>query len=165
MAGVRDKIAERLKNPDCRKYITKLINEAARQNRRNPAVSTNLLDIFDLVNAQGKFHRRPVGTRQNPSHSTVRGYIPKGNATVYLAPLKVYPDMSAEEIARGNLSLDPIDTFHELTHLAGSKVYDDLQLSSAARALGGPTLPTDRDNRNLAFSRYFEDALTTNCVR
>lgn len=163
MGGVRDNIADWLKNPDCSAYVTNLINETARQNRGNPAVSTNLLDLFDSVNAQGGFVRLQVGTRTNPSYSHVRGYIPRNNATVYLAPLKLYPDMSAGEITRGALSLDSIGAFHELTHLAGRKQYSDLRLSRAARALGGPALPTDRDNRNLAFSRYLDDALKRNC--
>lgn len=71
--------------------------------------------------------------------------------------------MSAGEITRGALSLDSIGAFHELNHLAGRKQYNDLQLSTAALALGGPALPTDRDNRNLAFSRYLDDALKRNC--
>jgi hypothetical protein len=161
-SGVETNIATRLTD-DCRRYIANLINEAARQNKNNPAVSTDLLKIFNDVRKQGGFHRLQVGTRKKPSYSTIRGTIPEKNATIYLAPLKLYPDMTATEIAQGALSLDSIGAFHELVHLAGSKIYDDIQLSMAARALGGPPLPPDKDNRNLAFSQYLEDELKRNC--
>lgn len=161
-SGVRQNIANRLTN-NCKQYITNLINEAARQNRNNPAVSTNLLDIFDAVKTQGGFHRLQVGTHQNPSYSHVLGTIPGKSATVYLAPLKLYPDMTAGEIARGALGLDSLGAFHELTHLSGSKEYDDMQLSRAARALGGPALPTAKTNKDLAFSTYLEAELKRNC--
>jgi hypothetical protein len=71
--------------------------------------------------------------------------------------------MTQAEIAQGALSLDSLGAFHELTHLAGSQQYDDLRLSLAARALGGPALPMDKDNRNLAFSKYLEAELKRNC--
>jgi hypothetical protein len=58
-----------------------------------------------------------VGTRKNPSYSHVLGTIPGKNATVYLAPLKLYPDMTAAEITQGALGLDSLGAFHELTHL------------------------------------------------
>jgi hypothetical protein len=70
---------------------------------------------------------------------------------------------TAGEIAQGALSLDSLGAFHELTHLAGSKGYDDIQLSRAARALGGPALPTARTNKDLAFSKYLEAELKRNC--
>ncbi|MEK6280518.1 MAG: RHS repeat-associated core domain-containing protein [Acidobacteriota bacterium] len=161
-SGVRRNITNRLTN-DCKQYIANLINETARQNRRNRAVSTNLLDIFDDVQKQGGFHRLQVGTRKNPSYSHIRGTIPGKNATVYLAPLKLYPDMTAAEISQGALGLDSLGAFHELAHLAGSKQYDDIQLSRAARALGGPALPTAKTNKDLAFSTYLEAELKRNC--
>ncbi len=161
--GVRDKIADWLKNPECRDYVTNLINEAARQNEGNPAVSTDPLDLFNRVSSQGGFVRLQVGTHANPSYSHVGGYINQNNATVYLAPLRLEPGMTAAEITRGALSLDSMGAFHEIIHLAGTKWYDDLQLSRAARALGGPALPTDRDNRNLAFSSYFDNELKQHC--
>jgi YD repeat-containing protein len=161
-SGVRQNIANRLTS-NCKQYIANLINEAARQNRKNPAVSTNLLDIFDDVQKQGGFHRLQVGTRKKPSYSHVIGTIPGKNATVYLAPLKLYPDMTAAEITQGALSLDSLGAFHELTHLAGSKEYDDIQLSRAARALGGPALPTAKTNENLDYSIYLENELKRNC--
>lgn len=160
--GVRQNIANRL-TTDCKQYIQNLINEAARQNRRNPAVSTNLVGLFDSVQQQGGFRRLQVGTRKKPAYSHVRGTIPGKDATVYLAPLKLYPDMTAAEIAEGALALDSLAAFHELTHLAGRKLYDDRQLSLAAWALGGPTFPADKDNSNLAFSKYLDAALKTNC--
>ena len=104
-----------------------------------------------------------MGTRKNPSYSHVLGTIPGKNATVYLAPLKLYPDMTAAEITQEALGLDSLGAFHELTHLAGSKEYDDIQLSRAARALGGPALPTAKTNKNLDFSTYLENELKRNC--
>ena len=112
---------------------------------------------------QGGFNRLQVGTQKNPSYSHVTGTVPEKNATVYLAPIKLYPDMTAGEIAQGSLALDSLGAFHELTHLAGSKEYDDIQLSRAARAIGGPALPTAKTNKNLDFSRYLDDELTRNC--
>ena len=80
-----------------------------------------------------------------------------------MAPMKLYPDMTPEEITRGALSLDSIAGFHELTHLAGSKRYDDIQLSKAAHKLGGPPLPTAKTNENLDYSKYLEKELQRNC--
>jgi hypothetical protein len=159
---VRKNIANRLTDP-CKQYIINLLNEAARQNKKNPVVSTNLLDIFDAVQRQGGFHRLQVGTHKNPSYSHVNGTIPGKNATVYLAPLKLYPDMTAGDIAQGALGLDSLGAFHELTHLAGSKEYDDIQLSRAAREIGGPALPTAKTNDNLDFSTYLNNELKRNC--
>jgi hypothetical protein len=161
--GVRNNIAGWLSNRDCSSYVTKLISEAARQNRGNPAVSIDPLELFDKVRKQGGFVRLQVGTHKKPSLATISGFIPKNSATVYLPPIKIYPDSTVKEITVGSLSLDSMGAFHELIHLAGSKWYTDIELSRAARVVGGPTLPTDKDNRNLAFSRYFNDELKRNC--
>ncbi|HEX8501128.1 MAG TPA: hypothetical protein VF659_11115, partial [Pyrinomonadaceae bacterium] len=143
----------------CADFINGVLNRLAK--KRSLAKGNDVLQLFEAVKSEGGFVRgKPPDNLGQLAGGTIRGKIGK-NATIYLPG---FDPQGKPNPAAINL-LDAGGIFHELLHLATKKPNDDKQLAQAIKdeGFGVNPFPKDKDNANLAFSKYIHDAMVKHC--
>lgn len=122
----------------------------------------DLLTDFDRIrNGTGGFYWESKSWRGGAQG----GLLARNNAWVTLNRSQAFDSTNKNQTLRAAFGF-----LHEIIHAVTAK--DDKDISSKIRDLGfRPTyypgsemsFPTDADNRNLAYSGYFEQALINNC--
>jgi len=130
-------IQDRLNFGDCADYVARLINKAAElSNGKNPAVSTNIMTLFEKVKSQpnGGIIFGPPNSSVAGGGGTTEGYYRNGSVTIKITPLGYFADNP-----RGAYSIPVrygLTGLHELIHAAGrNEKYLESDLLEAAKSL------------------------------
>jgi hypothetical protein len=130
-------IQDRLDYGDCAKFVAQLINKAAELSEgKNPAVSTDIMTLFEKIKTQpkGGFRFEPA---RHPivgiASGTAVGHYSFGNVTVTITPSH-YSSDNPKGLAYVLLRYGIVG-LHEVIHRASNAGYDEDDLLKAVRAL------------------------------
>lgn len=130
-------IQDRLNYGDCAEYVASLINKAAElSGGKNPAVSTNIMDLFEKIRNQpnGGIVFAPPHPSVAGGGGTAEGYYRDGSVKIRITPLGYFADNP-----RGAYSIPyryGLAGLHEIIHGAGqNEKYSERDLTRAARAM------------------------------
>jgi hypothetical protein len=155
--NIRKNVSELLGGEGCATFIKNLLEVASLVNKPNSLggntppntiVSSDVLGIFDTVNAMGGFMRAPLG-----GVSSIRGNFSDGDATVWLGGRSIATGLPANAIKVFEIGEAQI-TIHELLHFN----FDDDALANAVAFIKG-----ESRTKGMSTSTYWNNELKAHC--